>query len=50
MFIHVAVPDGVFTSGKGGARADFWRLPSSDSNWSQRLTGHLETGRASISG
>jgi phospholipase C len=23
---------------------------SSDSGWSQRLTGHLETGRASISG
>jgi len=35
---HVAVPDGVFTSGKGAARADFLRLPTPDRMGLETLT------------
>jgi len=35
---HVVVPDGVFTSGQGAARADFCRLPTSDRLDAETLT------------
>ena len=39
---HVAVQDGVFTSGKGAARADFWRLPTPDRMDLETLTLNVE--------
>jgi len=39
---HVAVPDGVFTSVKGAARADFWRLPTPDRLDVETLTVNVE--------
>jgi len=34
MFISTsALPDGVFTATRGAARADFWRLPTSRTNF-----------------
>lgn len=39
---HVAVPDGVFTSGQGTARADFWRLPTPDRLDVETLTVNVE--------
>ncbi len=39
---HVAVPDGVFTSGQGTARADFCRLPTPDRLDVETLTVNVE--------
>jgi len=39
---HVAVPDGVFTSGQGAARADFCRLPTPDRLDVETLTVNVE--------
>ena len=41
---HVAVPDGVFTSGQGAARADFCRLPTLDRLDVETLTVNVEMG------